>query len=536
MAKKYKENPMFKDIANVAMKLGQYKPNTSTSPKAVDVGKYQNLGSSQPRSSSQNNLGTVTVPYGGSTRYEEFHHGVDTANKIGTPIPFKLGGVVQDVVRGKKQGDKGYGNYVIVKDAQGGLHRYSHLHNSYVRVGDTVKPGQVGMTMGNCFDKETEILTNQGWKKFKDLDKSETVATLNIDTKEIEYQKPIAYIDKIYDKMYKFNNGNKNLEFVVSEDHNMLIQLHQDQKSKLQQLKDLPNRSYIKLKDFKWTGEEIDEYTIPEIEVKVNGSNYTKIISKVVIKMDDWLGFLGWFLSDGSLCNTKKSHAVQITQSFNNIKKRFKIKKLLKKLPFNFHEYKNGDFRAVNASLHADLLKYGSKGQKCIPEFIFNLSPRQIKIFLNTYWLGDGWNHKGTKYYIFGEKKLADQVQELILKSGGYGIINEFDPLKRKNKPVINGQIINATKKYWVITDTKINYASILKDKIEEINYNDHAYCLTVDNHTLYVRRNGKAIFCGNTGSTYSLHGGTGSHLDYRIKDLYGKYVKPSEYLANYNQ
>ena len=38
----------------------------------------------------------------------------------------------------------------------------------------------------------------------------------------------------------------------------------------------------------------------------------------------------------------------------------------------------------------------------------------------------------------------------------------------------------------------------------------------------------------GNTGSTYSLHGGTGSHLDYRIKDLYGKYVNPSQYLAKY--
>jgi murein DD-endopeptidase MepM/ murein hydrolase activator NlpD len=35
----------------------------------------------------------------------------------------------------------------------------------------------------------------------------------------------------------------------------------------------------------------------------------------------------------------------------------------------------------------------------------------------------------------------------------------------------------------------------------------------------------------GNSGSTYSAHGGDGSHLDYRIKNAYGKYIDPSIYL-----
>ena len=35
----------------------------------------------------------------------------------------------------------------------------------------------------------------------------------------------------------------------------------------------------------------------------------------------------------------------------------------------------------------------------------------------------------------------------------------------------------------------------------------------------------------GNTGQTYSLSGGTGSHLDYRIQDAYGKYVDPDFYV-----
>ena len=147
MATKYKENPLFKDVVNTAQKLGQYKQ--SLSPKAVNVDKYKNLGSPQPSPTSQSNLGTVTVPYGGSTKYEQFHPGVDTANKIGTPIPASLGGIVQEVVGGKKQGDKGYGNYVTVKDSYGGLHRYSHLNNSYVKVGQNITPGAIVGGMGN---------------------------------------------------------------------------------------------------------------------------------------------------------------------------------------------------------------------------------------------------------------------------------------------------------------------------------------------------------------------------------------------------
>src|SRR6266704_795030 len=45
-----------------------------------------------------------------------------------------------------------------------------------------------------CFADDTEILTDQGWKLFQDLDRSESVATLNVETREIEYQIPSDYL------------------------------------------------------------------------------------------------------------------------------------------------------------------------------------------------------------------------------------------------------------------------------------------------------------------------------------------------------
>ena len=150
MTTRTRENPLFQEALKTSYDIGERK--RAASPKSVNVSQYKNLPSStqptspQPRSA---NFGTVTVPYGGSTRYEKFHPGIDIANKIGTPIPASLGGIVREVVTGKKQGDPGYGNYVIVEDKYGGKHRYSHLHNSYVKVGDTVSRGQVVGPMGN---------------------------------------------------------------------------------------------------------------------------------------------------------------------------------------------------------------------------------------------------------------------------------------------------------------------------------------------------------------------------------------------------
>lgn len=94
-------------------------------------------------------LGTKTVDFGGSTKFEKFHPALDIANVKGTPIPAFRDGVVTEVVTGKKQGDKGYGNYVIITDANGNKHRYSHLDVANVKVGTKISKGQAIGTMGN---------------------------------------------------------------------------------------------------------------------------------------------------------------------------------------------------------------------------------------------------------------------------------------------------------------------------------------------------------------------------------------------------
>lgn len=97
------------------------------------------------------NVGTLTTQYGGSTNYEKFHPGIDIANKIGTPIPFFAPGKVVDIRTGMSNtpGQGSFGNYVVVEDSMGNKHRYSHLDQAYVKVGQDVTTGQFAGTMGN---------------------------------------------------------------------------------------------------------------------------------------------------------------------------------------------------------------------------------------------------------------------------------------------------------------------------------------------------------------------------------------------------
>jgi len=94
-------------------------------------------------------LGNITVPFGGKTTQEAFHPAIDIANKIGTPITTATDGVVSKVDNGHVQGENNYGNTVEIKDRQGNVHQFHHLHKIGVKTGQQVQKGQPVATLGN---------------------------------------------------------------------------------------------------------------------------------------------------------------------------------------------------------------------------------------------------------------------------------------------------------------------------------------------------------------------------------------------------
>lgn len=85
--------------------------------------------------------GTITSRYG--WRSSGFHHGLDIANKVGTPIRAVASGKVSFA------GYKGvYGLKVVIDHSDGKQTLYAHAQNVYVKTGDTVRSGDVIATVG----------------------------------------------------------------------------------------------------------------------------------------------------------------------------------------------------------------------------------------------------------------------------------------------------------------------------------------------------------------------------------------------------
>ena len=73
-----------------------------------------------------------------------------------------------------------------------------------------------------CFDEETEILTDAGWKRFADLDRTERVMTLNPAGQRLEWQRPEAYQVYDYTGPLKCADG-RDVSFAVTPEHRQFV-------------------------------------------------------------------------------------------------------------------------------------------------------------------------------------------------------------------------------------------------------------------------------------------------------------------------
>jgi murein DD-endopeptidase MepM/ murein hydrolase activator NlpD len=87
-------------------------------------------------------VGRFSSPFG--QRTGEFHEGVDIAAPIGTPIHVPLDGTVID-----SGPASGFGLWVRVKHDDGTITTYGHINQSFVKVGEQVKAGEIIAETGN---------------------------------------------------------------------------------------------------------------------------------------------------------------------------------------------------------------------------------------------------------------------------------------------------------------------------------------------------------------------------------------------------
>jgi len=359
-------------------------------------------------------------------------------------------------------------------------------------------PGDQGP---NCYSKDTEILTKDGWKTFDNVNLDEEVAVVKPTSRELKFEEPLKKYWRNYKgEMLQFKN--RNMDLLVTPNHRMLVKPRKGNKrSYIVQAKDYRGENYF-YQSVVWGGENPDFFTLPEYDYGFN-----RKFNSLEINFRDWVKFLGIYLSEGYVSKQKYAKRVYICQTKKS--KNFnKMKKIISKLPFKFtYEEKNNKFRINSTQLGTYLEKFGTSHKKYIPDYVKNAKKNIILDFLKSFNLGDGDIHHGKMRFCSSSKRLIDDIQEMIIKLDYAGIIT-VDKRKTMINP-LNKKRYRASPVYS-IEMKKRNKTSIRKYGVDSVDYSDLIGCVTVSTGFLVVRRNNRIAICGNTGGmgSYSCEDG----------------------------
>jgi DNA modification methylase len=354
--------------------------------------------------------------------------------------------------------------------------------------------GTVLDPFGGCYDDKTEILTNKGWKLFQDLTIEDKVASLKKGTKELIYINPLEIQKYKYNgKMIKVKH--RSIDLLITPDHNMYFRGHHRQNYEFMKANLLKYETLYSINSIKWKGIEKEYFYPPKINYNKYSSKYNQ---KERLKMDDFLEFLGWYISDGHVNISK--YTIAITQTKEDNWK--EIGDCITRLGYKWNFVQNRRFKFGNKQLYNYLRVLGKAHQKHIPYEFLNLSKRQLTILFNALIKGDGHIERDgrTRYYTTS-KILAGQMQELAIKLGYNSTLKKYWRKKAFSKKY--NRFIKGKHTSYIISIRKSKECKLLRSKhFKEEYYNGYVYCCTVPSHILYVRRNGKPIWCGNSGTT----------------------------------
>lgn len=355
---------------------------------------------------------------------------------------------------------------------------------------------------GACYSDDTEILTENGWKLFKDLLPSEKVATYNQNNNNLEFELPLEYHEydfKSHPYMQMIGFKNKSMDILVTPNHRMLI----ERKGELQEVysQDVKHGDRM-LSSSEWSG--VTPKNLPYKESPIGH-----------LELDDYLKFVGYYLSEGGLQierrgknKTKRIASCHITQNeksecFNDIKDI--VEKVYKKYTDHFDDRKNDTCHQFTIN-SVEIARYVAKefgegsASKSIPNWIKNLPVEKLEILFNALMAGDGDSRKSKNTsrhrYTTVSKNLADDVSEICIKLG-YTTRTAIEKSTNVNRKDIYRTYFSDYRK-----ETKFY---IKKKYISRHDYDGKVYCVKVPNSWVYVRRNGKVAICGNTGKIHNI-------------------------------
>ena len=374
----------------------------------------------------------------------------------------------------------------------------------------TELPGssQLCKTAGQtCFDEETEILTDEGWKRFANLNKDELVLTMNPANGHAEFQKPLAYQKFDYDG-FMFGFESSSLSFLLTPDHRQWAKTRDSAEYGFHRTWRIANRTFlIRTASDGWRGTIPSLVEIPGFDFSQRMSNHTgedygtrsTTVPPIQIYKQDEIRALAllcvYYATEGSLCNEEGDGIVIYGDHADEVKRLAGI------LGLTAHTYVDRRNACPRTMVHGGKRisrffekECGKSSQnKRLPTWVLNLPSDWLQEIWDLLVKTDGYVQKGsgTEYLGTTSSTLAGQAQEILCKIG-YG--SRVRPRTKEEGKFRAYLVCRKTRK-----QTYVNRGH----GIEGENYRGSVYCMTTENGIVFVRRNGKPHFSGNCYASF---------------------------------
>ncbi len=353
-----------------------------------------------------------------------------------------------------------------------------------------------------CLTDDHEVLTTNGWKSIALVTKDDKVCTLT-ENDTITYTEPteLYKFNCIGDELY--NLKSQQVDLLTTLNHKMYIKRHNSDKFILEEAKNIIGKRVQYKKD---AINNNNDYQLVLDEINHHSANNIKL------DMDLFLEFLGYWISDGwvyEIKHTNKESEYRIEVCLCRDEDRNRFTTICKELGYNtYSSSDNTKIYITNKQLAVYLNEYSNGAiNKRLPEWVWKLSERQVRILIKGLIAGDGTITKnGVERFFTSSNILADQFQRLCLHAGWSA--NKSRVYEAGTKFTIKGKNTQANADYWALTINKhknnpmINHGhtKTQNGQSEEIiTFTGNVYCIQVPSHIFYVRRNGKPVWTGNS-------------------------------------
>jgi len=323
-----------------------------------------------------------------------------------------------------------------------------------------------------CYSEDTEILTEKGWKLFKDLTYEDRVAQYNID-QTIEFVKPERIIVGNYEgfmRRFIFHKA----DLLVTPNHRLVSYIFDRKKRKLHFHIDVAE-------DIPLMSEKIWDRKFIYGGFRKGGrclapEDRRRLAIAIAVQAD------GHLRKDYGAVEFAISRKRKVERLSSLLGK--KLKKVEKKRRGRNHA--KYQYR-INIPLHeiSFVFDYIDENKNFKPESILSLCYDDLVFFINEIHLWDGDRTRKSEYKQSSKRDLSvDVVQAATILTG-----------RSSCKTVYSYKGFD----YSVVRSHPrcIRYAGRTAHRKEY--YRGKVYCVTVPSGMIVVRRNGKALVCGNS-------------------------------------